>query len=500
MRLWRLLILPGQALSQMSRHMVLAAAGVMLGLCVWIGPHAYSHSVSWTLDAAHIAAQLNAVAWVCLSNVLLLARDARRLRLPAIERDVLASLALYAVLGIVLPTLWLGALGGPARVIVVELLLGAGLGMAYAVLPSYLAMLAVFLGTSHWLPLPGSAQPGFTTWAGPFSVLVWLMVWLRWRAVLRDGHGAEGIHAPMLFVIRLGLWNRGGGTMGVGRNNLLNRQGPEWMRPAVDLRGSGPGHTQQSLRVALGGLFVPQTPVSRLRQTVILLLSLALGALLIVAPWADHAGNGAVWFREIGGTGLLIEFGAFGSAILALSTMKWLQQRWQKNNAELPLLALLPGLADAAKMKRALLHASLLPALCVQAALWLVLMIMAVSMHVGEEGEVLLSLSQLGGVGLMLAFVLAVFGGVSLHGWGFTLLGAAGYIWICATAGLPLFSDGSRIAPDHGTVLALAMGWAALAVALLWLGRRGWCEPPRDLRRLQLLREWSHEQVQKVFP
>ena len=25
-------------------------------------------------------------------------------------------------------------------------------------------------------------------------------------------------------------------------------------------------------------------------------------------------------------------------------------------------------------------------------------------------------------------------------------------------------------------------------------------EPPRDLRRLQLLREWSHEQVQKVFP
>ncbi len=25
-------------------------------------------------------------------------------------------------------------------------------------------------------------------------------------------------------------------------------------------------------------------------------------------------------------------------------------------------------------------------------------------------------------------------------------------------------------------------------------------EPPRDLRRLQLLREWSHEQVHEVFP
>ena len=25
-------------------------------------------------------------------------------------------------------------------------------------------------------------------------------------------------------------------------------------------------------------------------------------------------------------------------------------------------------------------------------------------------------------------------------------------------------------------------------------------EPPRDLRRLQLLREWSHEQVYEVFP
>src|SRR3546814_10282010 len=29
----------------------------------------------------------------------------------------------------------------------------------------------------------------------------------------------------------------------------------------------------------------------------------------------------------------------------------------------------------------------------------------------------------------------------------------------------------------------------------LWL-----CEPPRDLRRLQLLREWSHEQDKHVFP
>jgi hypothetical protein len=25
-------------------------------------------------------------------------------------------------------------------------------------------------------------------------------------------------------------------------------------------------------------------------------------------------------------------------------------------------------------------------------------------------------------------------------------------------------------------------------------------EPPRDLWRLQLLREWSHEQVHEVFP
>lgn len=478
MRLWRLLILPGQALSQMSRHMVLAAAGVMLGLCVWIGPHAYSHSVSWTLDAAHIAAQLNAVAWVCLSNVLLLARDARRLRLPAIERDVLASLSMYVVLGIVLPTLWLGALGGPARVIAVELLLGAGLGMAYAVLPSYLAMLAVFLGTSHWLPLPGSAQPGFMTWAGPLTALLWLMVWLRWRTVLRDGRGAEGIYAPMLLVIRLGLWNLGGGTMGAGRNNLLNRQSRDWMRPAVDLRKSGPGHPQRSLRVALGGWFMPQTLASRLWQWVGQLLAVLLGISLVTWQFMPHHAE-EEWVALLTTFCIagLMWYGAMGSVLMALVGTTQLRIRWGKCNGELPLLALLPGLGDAVQAKRALLRASLLPPLCMQMALLLALMSAGFFTQQGIQDQLLLLLSQLGAMGLTVAFTLGVLGNVRRRDWllfALSMMSGCILIIINLSIAVPLFHHGGPIVLGNDGAGWLAAGWAAFTVALLWLGRRGW--------------------------
>ena len=38
------------------------------------------------------------------------------------------------------------------------------------------------------------------------------------------------------------------------------------------------------------------------------------------------------------------------------------------------------------------------------------------------------------------------------------------------------------------------------ALELLRQCRNGQREPPRDLRRLQHSREWSHEQVEQVFP
>jgi uncharacterized DUF497 family protein len=58
---------------------------------------------------------------------------------------------------------------------------------------------------------------------------------------------------------------------------------------------------------------------------------------------------------------------------------------------------------------------------------------------------------------------------------------------------------------DYGEVRWLTMGWAGpvlLVVAYTLRGADGDIirEPPRVSWRLLLLREWSHDQVQTVFP
>ncbi|MDE2308692.1 MAG: hypothetical protein KGJ97_10430 [Xanthomonadaceae bacterium] len=49
---------------------------------------------------------------------------------------------------------------------------------------------------------------------------------------------------------------------------------------------------------------------------------------------------------------------------------------------------------------------------------------------------------------------------------------------------------------SHTSHLGIALIIAGLSIGMIAHA----AEPPRDLRRLQLLREWSHEQVYEVFP
>jgi hypothetical protein len=476
-KLWRLLALPGYALSEKARYASFAMIVLILGVVFLTTLFTHADTQHWMLNAAHGWALVNALLWVFLANNLLLARNARALRLPMLEREALISLGLYAAPAIALPALFLSWAGGHLLAVTIVLLFGAGLGAAFALLPAYIAMFALFAdeipaALSPWLPLP--MQPGFNTWAGSLVALLWVVLAWRIHGLSSGDHSLQAPNGPAVLVYRrLGLgWGQAASVSGWGQRTP--GQGPAWSQPSVDLRGCGPGHAERSLRVALGGWWMPQTRRSRLWQCVLLLAGFVVGGLFLwvqaVADRHDHAANLAT---DLGGAGNVVFFGTLMSALLAIGTVRLLYRRWGNVNAELPLLALLPGLGHVHAAKRSLLRASLLPALGVQSGLAL-LLILAGFMHLGLEGEALLILSPLGSSALLCAFVLQIFGAGIARGWGIALGMGAGYMWICVCAGIEQFNATPVVSFSDAALLILAIGWSAFFVALLWLGRRGW--------------------------
>lgn len=162
-------------------------------------------------------------------------------------------------------------------------------------------------------------------------------------------------------------------------------------------------------------------------------------------------------------------------AVLALAQVQTLQRRWNRPNAELPLLALLPGLGDAAQVKRALLQANLLPTLGLQVPLTLAMLGFAAAVHMAAGACVMLLFGPLTGATMLASFALITVGGVRIgDGWQFALA-IYGYLLINISVllALPLF--GSQPAIRNPVVaLIAAVAWATLFAILLRLAQRGW--------------------------
>jgi hypothetical protein len=432
--------------------------------------------VGWMRAATYGLVFMNAAMWaMLLPDALLMACVARRLQVPGVQRDACLSLGFYALLSIGVPTALIGGIVGNVPVLAVEMVLGAGLGMTFAVLPSYCTSVLIFVALLHgvvwrWLALPNDMQPGFLRLTGPLAVALWLAIALLWRRALSPQATLDGLHAPMFFLIRLGKWQRLLGVGNAATDTRLAGQIPGWLRTTVDLRASGPGHVVQSLRVALGETFMPQTRSRRVRKTVIVLLSCVLGVGLLVLQAIGYAEHGDGMPVAIGVRFLLMWCVPFVSAVLAVVTANVLRQRWSRSNAELPLLALLPGLGDPAQIKRALLRASLPPTLYKQTFLLVVSLLVAAWWHLGIESGLLLLLGQLCGAALLLVLTLMVFAGGSLSGSNHAGLVVLGMVWFW----LPLVSALVSRVPLPALGLVVAIGWVAAAGVLLWLGRRGW--------------------------
>ena len=478
MNLGRTLLMPWMAVPRSTRWItaivvVLSFVGYGLLLGFSHAPHRW--------DGAGIALGIATVfCWgFFMPNTLLLALDARHLCMPAVRTEVVRSLLLYALLTIGGPVLLLWP-GGHLLTVAALLVIGAGIGTLYALMPVYLGTILLLLmpalhnATRQWLPMPAlpkPADPDFANWALSGAALVVLLVVLRWWQLLRAGVvTTRGFAALTVFNLRR--------SVSLAQRDTLTstdalRARPAWLMVTPDLRQAGPQAPALSLRLAFGGMYLPETARSRLRRVVPPLLFVAILMLYfwVIAANADAGGRHVLGglFGDMG-FALVMWFFAIVSLFTAEMASNVLGLRWSKTNAELPLLALLPGLGHGRDVRRALLRAAVLAPARAQLVGLTMFVIVAALLHKGWQVDAAMLGMMLVLLGMLAASVLAVLGGSPLCSWprGLLLLLTLALITVTVLS----FTTGPQWQPLR--LAHLGIGWAALVLWLLWLGRRGW--------------------------
>ena len=483
MKLQAVLATPWRSTHRSLRWLTLGIFGVCCVGAVAIG--LFMHAGHWWMVSTALYGAGIGYLWAFLMSVLLLVSiDARQLCLPGVGRAVGWSLCFYGLLGVVMPTAILALMGAPASLVALLVALAIAAGIAFVLLPRYVAVVigfvpALAIGLQHIIAVPSVSDPRFIWW-GPCALIVLLVVdgW-RWRRLLHAGwDGEQGFSSAMVMQFRrqgagaLGRW----GGLGRRSGSSQIRQRPDWQQARADLRGVGPQAPVLALRTALGGWYVPQSWSSYVRQAAPVLLPLLLFLPVMAIMQAGEA-HGDVW-RKVWmsiGVGVVVWLGIFGGLLLAVRAPLVLRQRWKRVNAELPLLALLPGLGSAEAVRRNLLRAALVKPLLAQTLLLALVLGAALAMHLNGEVLAFVTLSQLGCAGVVIASVLATLGGRDPSIWGTAALLIAAFALVSLSTFLPL-ATGFRTPWYPGLVvfLPLAGGWAVFAAALWWLGQRGW--------------------------
>ncbi|MEW9573625.1 hypothetical protein ABQJ54_17875 [Rhodanobacter sp. Si-c] len=418
--------------------------------------------------------------WLC--TALLLAIDARKLRLPGMQRAATCSVLLYGLLMLALPVFVLGALGANAPVVALLVALAMAGSLAFVLLPRWCAMVMGFLpalsvGLRYAAHLPPWSDPRWPAW-GTLALIVLLVAnVLRWRHLLRSDTDNElGFGSAIVTQFRrqgaMGNWN---GLQQLDSGQLI-RQRPDWMQPRANLRRTGPQSPMHTLRVALGGWYLPKTLTGHLRALAPILLPILLAIpVMAIMHAGEHRDHTAHIAMISAGLGLLGWLSLFGGLMLATMTTLLVRQRWQRTNAELPLLALLPGLGDAQGMRRDLLRSIFAIPFALQAVLLIVMLIAALAMHLKGLAVLLVALPQLAAAGAMVAQVLCALGGRKLPSWGEWLVHVPFVLLFFLSTFIPMATLGRH--PWRGATLVepwLLAAWVALALVVAWLGRRGW--------------------------
>ncbi|MGO4502246.1 MULTISPECIES: hypothetical protein [unclassified Dyella] len=476
-----MLIAPWYAMRQTTRWIVLAISVLLAAgasAFALFGLHG-AERVYWApVTGMLVATGVFMLTLFGLSPCLLLAIDGRKMRLPCVEREASGAVLLYGVLLVIVPSVVIGSLGGYTWNVMAALAAAVTAGLAMALLPRVFSFFiwllpAVFNMLQPVFHLPRPAEPGFPLLGGTIALVFALIALGCWRRVAHSDQPYGGMGAPMM--MQFGAASRGGwgswGGAGMDASTLIRRN-PAWLQPRVELRQSGPAHPVTSLRIGLGGVFAPLTTGGRAMQ-----LSIVLGASLIfvlqlgVQAVQRHPGHFSESFVHTGLVGMLMWGVGFGGSMIALLPIAQLVQRWMKQNAELPLLALMPGLGDAAHVKRRLLCASLLPPLAALGALMVLALVLATLLHASAIGTCALMLTLCGAMAFVSAFVVSVLGGRPLGRWPSIGLCLFGYVLFSVSIMVPLLSSGDQV---HGYVTWFVGAWGVLLALLAWLALRGW--------------------------
>ena len=463
--------LPGTRWLAVALMLLAASGAISWGL--------YADNATWWAGSVGITGFFEAMLWAfVLSNMVLLAIDARQLRLPGVQHSLVTGAALYGLLSVGLPAIVFGMIAGHAVVVAVFMALCFLGGLVYALLPRYAGILfyASFYFVMRASSVPGPGKADFLGWAIPSVLLLLLVAVVRARQLLVASKPyAPGRNAPP--VLRLGRGIGGAFAAGGGRYGpraIAAR--PSWMQRKASLRDCGPGHPVASLQLALGGMFMPTSVMGWLRKGMVMLAALfafcgfmvwqALGRSFAQSPISDRHTSQLLVLSMLAG---------FASASMAFNWVIELSQRWRNPNAELQMLALLPGLrSGSADVKRGLLRAILLPPLCIQLGLLVVLLALAVGLHAQASTQLYVLASQLSAAMAVVAYTLLIIGGQEAGRWANM---GIGLLWGLLLM-LPLFVPGrdSHLGNLAMTILTVLLdaGWVLLVAVLFWLGRRGW--------------------------
>jgi hypothetical protein len=473
-----LLLTPFRCGKRSLRWSALVIMVVCIGGAVLFG--LASTKPDWPVKSAYLLGINLVYLWAFLfPGSFLLALDARTLRLPGVGRTVVFSLLLYAFLCVVPATLALGAFGGDMVTIATLLTLCIVISLAFALLPRYIAMWFGFLPALHMglrdhLSLPGPDSTQFVDWALPAVFLVCLVVVLRWRTLLHSERSCQqGMRSALVMKYRFSSDGKTAWNMDCSTNRRVLLTRPDWLQGRADLSRVGPRHPLRSLRVALGGLYVPRTWAGHLRTHSPTLLSMLLivPVMLLIFPDVHDASD--LW------QGIFIGFigwiGVFGSFMLFNIGTTLLRRQRSRTNTEMPLLALMPGLGSTDSTKRALLRAGLGLPLSGMTLLLLLVLTAAWLLHLRGLALAAVSMSQIGSAMAVVAMALDVLGGRPLSRW---LTWTVSYVLLALMALsviLPLTFLG-RHPMSHAQVLIEVMlsAWVVFALVMALVGRRGW--------------------------
>lgn len=327
---------------------VLAIAALAIGL--------------WMPDrrAVAVATMVYALGAACLwsmwlPGLLLVARDARNLGTPGAVRGNALATCVYALLTVALPTAVVASTGGDIAPAILFPGLGVTGGLAFALLPRWVAMWlgfipALYIGAHNTLHIGSPFDAGVQRWLWLALAVCASVDILRWNQLLRrSNNDYTGWNSTMLMQLRHNAVSGGG---------ITGSQWSAWRAPAgrktpVDLRGVAPAQPVKAIEVALGGWYVPQTLAGRMRSFARVLLPALLFIPLIVFMNLGHSLR-ALWYTLGASAALWIGLG--GGVMLALGTANLVQTRW-RNHADGALLALLPGLGTGAQANRNVVRA-----------------------------------------------------------------------------------------------------------------------------------------------